>query len=64
MELFCQSFKTYKTLLEIGGDKITHFLHMFLYKFVTVCYTNGCLCSNVTPDDGHGECPKHVEFLK
>jgi hypothetical protein len=25
---------------------------------------SGCLCSNVTPDDGHGECPKHVEFLE
>jgi hypothetical protein len=38
---------------------------MFLYKFyVTVCYTNGCLCSNVSPDDGHGESLKHVVFLK
>jgi hypothetical protein len=38
---------------------------MFLYKlYVTVCYTNGCLCNNVTPDDGHDECPKHVEFLE
>jgi hypothetical protein len=37
---------------------------MFLYTVVTVCYTNGCLCSNVTPDDGHGGHPKHVEFLK
>jgi hypothetical protein len=27
------------------------------------CYNNDCLCSNVTPDDGHGERPKHVEFL-
>jgi hypothetical protein len=43
---------------------MTHFLHMFIYKFVTVCYTSGCLCSNVTPDDCHGERPKHVEFLK
>jgi hypothetical protein len=34
---------------------------MFLYKlYVTVCYTNGCLCSNVTPEDGHDERPKHV----
>jgi hypothetical protein len=24
---------------------------------------NAKLCSDVTPDDGHGECPKHVEFL-
>jgi hypothetical protein len=38
----------------------------------TVCYTNGCLRSNVIPDDGYGERPKHiyvhihiyVEFLK
>jgi hypothetical protein len=30
--------------------------------FVTLCYTV-CLRSNVTPDDGHGERPKHVEFL-
>jgi hypothetical protein len=38
---------------------------MFLYKLhVTVCYNNGCLCSNVTPDDGHGERPKRVEFLE
>jgi hypothetical protein len=38
---------------------------MFLYKFyVTVCYANGCLCSNVTPEDGHDERPKHVEFLE
>jgi hypothetical protein len=38
---------------------------MFLYElYVTVCYTNGCLCSNVTPDDGHDERPKHVEFLE
>jgi hypothetical protein len=22
-----------------------------------------CLCSNVTPEGGHGERPKHVEFL-
>jgi hypothetical protein len=38
---------------------------MFLYElYVTVFYTNGCLCSNVTPDDGHDERPKHVEFLE
>jgi hypothetical protein len=38
---------------------------LFLYKvYIKVCYTNGCLCSNVTPDDGHGERPKHGEFLK
>jgi hypothetical protein len=36
---------------------------MFVYKFVTIYYTNGCQCSNVTPDDGHGERPKHGEFL-
>jgi hypothetical protein len=24
--------------------------------------TNGCLCSNVTPDEGHGERTKHVEL--
>jgi hypothetical protein len=36
---------------------------MFLYQlYVPVCYTNGCLCSNVTADDGHGERPKHAEF--
>jgi hypothetical protein len=37
---------------------------MFLYTFVTLYYTNACLCSNVTPDDWHGERPKRVEFLK
>jgi hypothetical protein len=49
----------------LNSDKITPFLHKLLYKiYVTVCYTNGCLCSNVTADDGQGERPKHVEFLK
>jgi hypothetical protein len=38
---------------------------MILYiLYVTDCYTNGCLCSNVTPEDGHDERPKHVEFLE
>jgi hypothetical protein len=38
---------------------------MSLYRlYVTVCYTNGFLCSNVTPEDGHDERPKHVEFLE
>jgi hypothetical protein len=31
-----------------------------LYLYVRVCYTNGCLYSNVTLGDG----PKHVEILK
>jgi hypothetical protein len=62
-ELCCQNFKTIKVL---KFWKNNTFLHMILYKFVTVCYvyTNGCLRSNVTPDDGHGKRPKHVEFLK
>jgi hypothetical protein len=25
-------------------------------------YTNGCLCSNVTADDGHGEGPKRGDL--
>jgi hypothetical protein len=38
---------------------------MFLYKlYVTVCYTNGCLCSNVIFDDEHDERSKHVEYLE
>jgi hypothetical protein len=37
---------------------------MFYINFVTVCYTNGSLCSNVIPEDGHDERPKHVEFLE
>jgi hypothetical protein len=28
-----------------------------------MCYTNSRLSSNVIPDDGHGERPKHVELL-
>jgi hypothetical protein len=28
-----------------------------------ICYSNGCLFSNISPDGGHGKLPKHVEFL-
>jgi hypothetical protein len=40
-------------------------LHVFLCKlYVTVRYTNGSLCSNVIPEDGHDERPKRVEVLE
>jgi hypothetical protein len=35
-----------------------------LHDQALIYYTNGCLCSNVTPDGGHDARPKHVEFLE
>jgi hypothetical protein len=48
----------------LNSDKITPFMHVLYKPCFPVSYTNGCLCSNVTPEDEHDGRPKHVEFLE